>query len=71
MIPSYSAFSFPSRQAHLSALYDSCMMIVNTYEQCSIMDNVEIVISEEIKMSGYDFAQYAKEIMNRIAEQTL
>ena len=70
-LPSYSAISFDSKESHLASLYDACKLIVDTYDQCDILDDV--ILKEDITRYVYpsDVAQYAKEVMNRIAENNL
>ena len=74
-LPSYSAISFDSKESHLASLYDACKLIVDTYDQCDILDNVKVTLYEigdgGICVLPGEFAQSAKEVMNRIAENQL
>lgn len=72
-LPSYSAISFSSKSEHLAAIYDACKLIVDTYDQCDILDDVAIELegANETFIFPYDVAQFAKEVMNRIAENQL
>lgn len=72
-LPSYSAISFDSKESHLAALYDAFKLIVDTYDQCDILDDVAVEIegTEDAFIFPYDVAQFAKEVMNRIAENQL
>lgn len=73
ILPSYSAFSFESKEQHLAALYDACKLIVDTYDQCDIMDDVAVLMegTTETFIFPFDVAQFAKEVMNRISENQL
>ena len=38
-LPSYSAISFRSEEEHKAALYDACLLIVNTYNQSDMLED--------------------------------
>ena len=58
------ALSFPSKAHHLSALYDACALIVNTYRETDVFE----VYSNEGLEDHINFAATAREIMGLIAE---
>jgi hypothetical protein len=62
MLPSYSAISFPSKEAHQAALYDACLLIVNTYNQTDMLDGYD-----PHGVTSYDFMKFARHILNQIA----
>ena len=62
-LPSYSAISFHSKEEHQAALYDACLLIVNTYNQSDMLDNYEY-----LGTNAYEFMQFARHIVNQIAE---
>ena len=49
-LPSYSAISFHSEEEHQAALYDACLLIVNTYNQTDMLDGYD-----ESGVTSYDF----------------
>jgi hypothetical protein len=69
-LPNYNAISFPSKEEHLAALYDACLLIVNTYNQTDILDFYSI---ENVCIGGYvspyDFMRFARNIVNNISER--
>lgn len=62
-LPSYNAISFPSKEEHQAALYDACLLIVNTYNQTDILD-----FYEHNGVSPYAFMTFARNVLNQIAE---
>ncbi len=70
MIPSYNAIQFESKEAHLAALYDACLMIVNTYNSSDVLDGYAVENCHG-NVSAYDFMKYARNILNHIAEGQL
>lgn len=56
-----------------AALYDACKLIVDTYDQCDILDDVAILIegTDETHVFPSDVATFAKEVMHRISENQL
>jgi hypothetical protein len=70
VLPTYNAISFTSKEHHTAALYDACLLIVNTYNQSDMLDGYTI---ENVNgyVTAYDFMKYARNILNRIAEDTL
>jgi hypothetical protein len=69
-LPSYSAIQFHSEEEHLSHLYDACLLIVNTYNGSDILDG-HCVENYNGNVTAYDFMKYARNIVNRIAEEQL
>jgi hypothetical protein len=69
-LPTYSAISFPSKEAHQAALYDACLLIVNTYNQSDMLDG-HCIDNYNGNVTAYDFMKYARNIVNRIAEGQL
>lgn len=65
-LPSYSAISFSSREEHQAALYDACLLIVNTYNQSDMLDNLQ---PEHSNVTAYEFMQFARIVLNQIAER--
>jgi hypothetical protein len=70
VLPTYNAIQFHSKSEHLSHLYDACLMIVNTYNQSDMLDGYTIDNANGY-ITAYDFMKYARNILNRIAEDTL
>jgi hypothetical protein len=69
-LPSYNSIQFHSKSEHLAALYDSCLLIVNTYNQSDILDG-HCIENYNGNVTAYDFMKYARNIVNRIAEGQL
>ncbi|NBX50890.1 hypothetical protein EBT25_13410 [bacterium] len=63
VLPSYNAISFRSEQEHQAALYDACLLIVNTYNQSDMLD-----FYEHNGVSPYSFMTFARNVLNQIAE---
>ena len=72
MLPSYSAISFHSKEEHQAALYDACLLIVNTYNQTDMLDLYEhngVTRSYTINgVTPYTFMTFARNVLNQIAE---
>lgn len=62
-LPSYSAISFHSEEEHRAALYDACLLIVNTYNQSDMLD-----FYAHNGMSPYVFMTFARNVLNQISE---
>ena len=62
-LPSYSAIPFQSKEEHQAALYDACLLIVNTYNQTDMLD-----FYEHNGVSPYTFMTFARNVLNQIAE---
>ena len=62
-LPSYSAISFKSEEEHQAALYDACLLIVNTYNGSDMLDFYECE-----GVSPYGFMKFARNVLNQIAE---
>jgi hypothetical protein len=61
MLPSYSAIQFHSEEEHRAALYDACLLIVNTYNQTDMLDGFDV-------SGSYNFMKFARKVLNQIAE---
>jgi len=61
-LPAYSAISFRSQEEHQAALYDACLLIVNTYNQSEMLDGYE-----HGNVTAYDFMKFARSILNQIS----
>lgn len=66
-LPSYSAMQFHSKEEHSAALYDACLLIVNTYNQSDILDGYA-VDNHKGGVTAYDFMKFARNVLNQIAE---
>jgi hypothetical protein len=62
-MPTYNAMQFHSQEEHQAALYDACLLIVNTYNGSDILDGVTY---DEV--TAYRFMKYAQDVMNQISE---
>jgi len=65
-LPSYSAIQFHSKEEHQAALYDACLLIVNTYNGSDVLDGYSVD-----GVSPYDFMRFARNILNQIANKNL
>jgi hypothetical protein len=68
--PNLQCNSVYCKRAHKAALYDACLLIVNTYNQTDMLDGYCIENCNG-NVTAYDFMKYARNILNRIAEDTL
>ena len=62
-LPSYNALQFHSKEEHLAALYDACLLIVNTYNGSDVLDFYSVD-----DVSAYDFMRFARNVLNQISE---
>ena len=62
-LPTYNAIQFHSKEEHLAALYDACLLIVNTYNQTELLD-----CYDPYGVTSYDFMKFARHILNQLAE---
>jgi hypothetical protein len=62
-LPSYNAIQFHSKEEHLAALYDACLLIVNTYNQSEMLDDYD-----PYGQTSYEFMRFARHILNQISE---
>jgi hypothetical protein len=62
-LPSYNAIQFHSKEEHLAALYDACLLIVNTYNGSDALDFYSVD-----GVSAYDFMRFARNVLNQISE---
>jgi len=67
VLPTHNAISFTSKGEHQAALYDSCLLIVNTYNQTDMLDG-HCIENYNGNVTAYDFMKYARNILNHIAE---
>jgi len=66
-LSSYNAIQFYSEAAHKAALYDACLLIVNTYNGSDMLDD-HCIENCNGNVTAYDFMKYARNILNRTAE---
>jgi hypothetical protein len=66
-LPSFNAIQFSSKEEHQAALYDACLLIVNTYNQSDVLDGYAV---DNFKggVTAYDFMKFARNVLNQIAE---
>ena len=57
---------FNAEAAHKAALYDACLLIVNTYNQTDMLDGYCIENCNG-NVTAYDFMKYARNILNQIS----
>ena len=62
MLPTHNAISFHSKEEHQAALYDACLMIVNTYNQSDMLD-----FYEHNGVTPYTFMTFARNVLNQIS----
>jgi len=67
VLPTHNAISFTSKEEHQAALYDSCLLIVNTYNQTDMLDG-HCIENYNGNVTAYDFMKYARNILNHIDE---
>lgn len=65
-LPAYDAIQFTSKEEHLAALYDACMMIAQTYYATDLLDGADLGL-----YTPFQFANAAKKVLNQIAEGNL
>jgi hypothetical protein len=70
VLPTYNAIQFHAEEHIKQHLYDACLLIVNTYNQTDMLDGYCIENCNG-NVTAYDFMKYARNILNRIAEDTL
>lgn len=58
-LPSHNAISFRSEEEHQAALYDACLLIVNTYNQTDMLDGYD-----GRGLTSYGFMKFARNIIN-------
>lgn len=68
VLPTYNAIQFHSKQEHTAALYDACLLIVNTYNGSDILDGYAVDVGKSELVTAYDFMKYARNILNSIGE---
>jgi hypothetical protein len=62
-LPTHNAILFDSKAAHQAALYDACLLIVNTYYQTDMLD-----FYDTTDVTPYTFMNFARSVINQIAE---
>jgi hypothetical protein len=62
-IPTHNAILFASQEEHTAALYDACLLIVNTYYQTDMLD-----FYDTTDVTPYTFMNFARSVINQIAE---
>jgi len=60
-LPTYNAIQFHTKEEHQAALYDACLLIVNTYNQTEMLDDL---VYDGV--SGYGFMKFARNILNNL-----
>ena len=65
-LTSSSTISYISRDAHEAALYDACLLIVNTYKQTDLLDGCKCGL-----MTSYDFMKFARQVVTQIASESI
>lgn len=58
-LPSHDAISFRSEEEHQIALYNACLLIVNTYNQTDMLDGYD-----DRNVTSYGFMKFARRIIN-------
>ena len=67
ILPTYNAMQFNSQEEHRAALYDACLLIVNTYNGSDVLDGYA-VDNHKGGVTAYDFMKFARNVINHIAE---
>ena len=62
-LPTHNAILFASQEEHKAALYDACLLIVNTYYQTDMLD-----LYDTTDVTPYTFMNFASSVINQIAE---
>ena len=62
VLPTYSAIQFHSKEEHQAALYDCCLLIVNTYNQSDMLD-----FYEHNGVTPYTFMKFARNVLNQMS----
>jgi predicted urease superfamily metal-dependent hydrolase len=62
-LPSYNAIQFHSKEEHIAALYDACLLIVNTYNQSDLLDGYQ-----SYGVTPFEFMRFARKVLNQISE---
>ena len=62
MLPTHNAILFHSKEEHQAALYDACLMIVNTYNQSDMLD-----FYEHNGVTPYTFMTFARNVLNQMS----
>ena len=65
-LPTYNAIQYNSREEHLAALYDACLLIVNSYNQTEMLDGLSCD-----GVTSYSFMKFASHILTQIGEGNL
>tara|TARA_R110000868_G_scaffold189769_3_gene433317 strand:- start:393 stop:593 length:201 start_codon:yes stop_codon:yes gene_type:complete len=62
-LPSHNEIQFSSKEEHEVAIYDACLLIVNTYNQSDMLDFYECD-----GVTAYGFMKFARNILNQIGK---
>jgi hypothetical protein len=62
VLPTHNAIQYHSKEEHQAALYDACLLIVNTYNQSDMLD-----FYEHNGVTPYTFMTFARNILNQIS----
>jgi hypothetical protein len=62
-LPTHNAILFASQEEHKAALYDACLLIVNTYYQTDMLD-----FYDTTDVTPYTFMNFARSVLNQIGE---
>lgn len=63
VLPTHNAIQYHSKEEHTAALYDACLLIVNTYNGSDLLDGVSVN-----DVTAYDFMTFARNVLNQIGE---
>lgn len=66
-IPNYNAIQFHSKAEHIAALYDACLLIVNTHRTTDLLDGYIHYPDDNKKTSTDDFVKFARMILDEIS----
>ena len=62
VLPTHNAIQFHSKEYHQAALYDCCLLIVNTYNQTDMLD-----FYEHNGVTPYTFMKFARNVLNQMS----
>ena len=63
-LPTHNAILFDSEAAHQAALYDACLLIVNTYYQTDMLD-----FYDATDVTPYTFMNFARSALNQMEKE--
>ena len=67
-IPNYNAIQFHSKEEHIAALYDACLLIINTHRTTDLLDGYTHHSADDKKTHTDDFVKFARMILDEISE---